>query len=115
MSSDNEALWIKDRMQQMREHREHLMPAFEQIWNAAQVRRTASTQPAPMYFQRLALVSAAVALMAAILGYWSFTHWQQSRRIERDYTAVEGVLLTYWQAPSDALLEPASFTMDSEE
>ena len=103
MSHDDETHWLKTRMDRMRERRERCIPSFEQTWRAAEARP--AKRGVPVLFGNLLLPSAAVVLAAVATGFWGFARWQHSQRIERDFATVEGALVTYWQAPSDALLE----------
>jgi hypothetical protein len=103
MSDKDESRWLTERMQQMRERRERSAPAFAKTWRAAKERSSAGPRVSPR-LRGLAFASVAL-VVAASAGYWSFTKVQQSRRMERDYAALEGALLTYWQAPSDALFD----------
>jgi hypothetical protein len=107
MSSENEDRWMQCRMQRMRERRERSLPAFQQLWRSAQSGRPTST--ARLRSGRLVLTSITAVLVAAVTGYWSFTQWQAHRRMERDFAALEGTLLTHWQSPSDVLFETVSW------
>ena len=103
-------------MDQMRERREQSIPSFDEMWRAAEGRRTGSDQRAAPRVGGLAFASLAMAFVLAVaaIGYWGFGSRQQSERRQLEFAAMDGVLVTYWQAPSDALFETISFTEPAE-
>ena len=104
MNDETESRWLTERMRQLRERREPFIPSFDRVCRGAATRRPAAWMP----MRGLAFASVAVALAVAGASYWSFTKAQESRRKEREFAAVESTLLTYWQAPSDALFATES-------
>jgi hypothetical protein len=100
MSNDHEEQWLRERMQQLRQRRNASVTSFERVWGAARVRRVAvDAKPAA-----LAGASLAAVLLTSVLVFHTAAERKQSREKEREFAAVDGVLMTYWQAPSDDLL-----------
>jgi hypothetical protein len=104
MSNEHDGQWLRERMQQLRERRDASAPAFERLWGAARVRRAASDAKSAWPAWTLAGASFAAALLTAILAFHTAAERKHSRQQEREFAAVDGVLMTYWQAPSDDLL-----------
>jgi hypothetical protein len=109
MSGEHEDQWLRRRMQRMRACQEQSLPAFAEVWRAVEWRRASFRQEAIPRSRRWALARAALVPLAAAVGYVSFDQWRENRRVERDFAALEGALLTYWQPPSDALFETVSW------
>lgn len=104
MSYDHEEQWLRERMQQLRQRREASATSFERVWGAARARRVAvDAKPA---WSSMALVGASFAavLLTSVLVFHTAAERKQRREKEREFAAVDGVLMTYWQAPSDDLL-----------
>jgi len=116
MSNDKESLWMRTRMDRMREHRNQSIPAFIEVWRAAKHRRKGWDQDHSPRVRGLAFASLAMTfvLAVAVIGYWGSGRRQQNDKRQLEFTAVDGVLVTYWQAPSDALFETVSWTEPAE-
>lgn len=104
MSNDHDAQWLKERMQQLRDRRDASAPAFERVWGAARVQRTASDAKPSWPSWALATASFAVILLTSVLVFHTAAERKHSREREQEFATVDGVLMTYWQAPSDDLL-----------
>ena len=111
MSSDQESPWLRERMQQLRERRNGLTTPFERLWDAALTQQAAlETKPMrPVW--RLAAVSVVVVFLASVTVFHRAAERKHRRQTEREFAAVDGVLMTYWQAPSDDLF-PAGKTTE---
>ena len=110
MSSDQESPWLRERMQQLRERRNGLATPFERVWGAARAQQ-ASLEAKPMWpVWRLAAVSVIAALLASATVFHTAEERKHRRQKEREFAAVDGVLMTYWQAPSDDLLPTGKTT-----
>ena len=103
MNDNDESPWLEERMRELREEREPFIPSFDRVYRGAEARRAPGA--GRLYGRGLAFASALVMLVVAGGSYWSFSKAQEARRRERDFAAVDSALLTYWQAPSDALFE----------
>ena len=104
MSNDDESRWLRDRMQRLRQRRNISTTAFERLWGAAQARQASfEAKPAGPSW-RFAAASVAAILLAVGIAFHTAAERKHSRQQEREFAAVDGVLMTYWQAPSDDLL-----------
>jgi len=104
MNDENESPWLQERMQELRERRHASAPTFEKVWRAARARTSEVVEKAVWPTWRLAAVSFATIAVAASAIMWKHSERENHRRIERDFAAVDGALLTYWQGPTDDLL-----------
>ena len=102
-------------MQALRRRRDASAPAFEDVWGSARSRCAAAEEETAWPWWRLTATSLAAVLVLAGAGVWTFSARERHhRRVEREFAAVDGALLTYWQAPSDALLSTANETGESQ-
>ena len=104
MSNDHDVQWLREHMRELRQRREASATSFERVWGAARRRRAAlEAKPA---WPSLTLVGASFAalFLAAVLTLHIVADRRHNREREREFAAVDGVLMTYWQAPSDDLL-----------
>ena len=99
---------MRERMQTLRQRRDASAPAFEDVWRSARSRNSAPEKAAPWPWWRLAAAPLAATIVIAVASIWTFSAREHHRRMEREFAAVDGALITYWQAPSDALLSNAN-------
>lgn len=104
MKNDPEAQWLREEMQELRRRREASAASFERVWRAARERHAALHAKPVWPSLALAGASCAAVAAAAIFAFHSAAERKHSRQREREFAAVDGVLMTYWQAPSDGLL-----------
>ena len=110
MSDDHEAQWLRDRMQELRQRRNASAPTFEQVWGVAREQQ-ASLEGKPVCPSwSFAAASIAAILLTASVAFHTAAEREHSRQKEREFAAVDGVLITYWQAPSDDLLSIGNST-----
>lgn len=110
MSNDHESQWLRERMQRLRPRRNASVTAFEKIWGAAQAEQVSLEVKPVSPAWRLATASLAAILLAAALAFHAVAERKHNRQQEREFAAVDGVLMTYWQAPSDELLPVGNAT-----
>jgi len=104
MSDDHESQWLRDRMKKLRQRRNMSGAAFERIWSAAQAQQASlETAPAAPAW-KFATASLAAILLAVGFAFHTAAERKHRRQQEREFAAVDGALMTYWQAPSDDLL-----------
>jgi hypothetical protein len=99
---------MRERMQALRQRRDESTPAFEDVWRYARSQYATPENATSWAWWRLAGASLAVAVVIAGAGTWTLSARERHRRIEREFAAVDGALITYWQAPSDALLSSSN-------
>jgi hypothetical protein len=104
MNDEHESPWLQERMQELRERRDASAPAFERVWRAARVQCASEEGKVAWPVWRIAGVSVAAVVITIGAVFWTHAEREHHRRIERDFAAVDGALLMYWQAPSDDLL-----------
>jgi len=104
MSNDQEDQWLREQMQELRQRRQASGPAFERVWGVARVQRAALDAKPAWPSWTLAGASFAAVLLTTVLAFHTAAERKHSREKEREFAAVDGVLMTYWQAPSDDLL-----------
>jgi hypothetical protein len=104
MSNDHEAQWLREQMQELRQRRGASGPTFERVWGAARVRRVALEAKPAWPAWTLAASSFAAVLLTTLLALHIGAERKRDRQQEREFATVDGVLMTYWQAPSDDLL-----------
>ncbi|HSI12809.1 MAG TPA: hypothetical protein VK961_12240 [Chthoniobacter sp.] len=104
MSNDHDAQWLRDRMQELGQRRQASATSFERVWGAARRCQAASDAKPGWPSLTLAGASFAVLFLAAVLTLHIVAERRHDREREREFAAVDGVLMTYWQAPSDDLL-----------
>jgi hypothetical protein len=92
----------------MRRRREASTPAFEQIWRAARAQQTSAEAKLAWPWWKLAGASAVAALLAVFIAFYTASERKHRRQQERDFATLDGILITYWQAPSDDLLSMGS-------
>jgi len=110
MNKDDESPWLRDRMQQLRERRNGSVIAFERVWGAARAQQTSLETKSDWPAWRFATATVAGILLAAAIVFHIAGDRKQRREKEQEFAAVDGVLMTYWQAPSDDLLPVSNAT-----
>ena len=102
MKSESDETWLRERMQELRQRATGAAPPFDRVWRRALAQRAAPVESKrPAWRFACAFTAALLVLIAAFS--WSNAQRKRTARVEREYAEMEGVLMTYWQAPSDTL------------
>lgn len=105
MDIDNNDEWLREFAERERAEDLSHTPPFERVWRAAERR---SNESCADLVPKVVFGVAAGVLIAGGLVVWKNAGTPDSRRTEYELVALDSVLVTYWQAPSDVLLEPLS-------
>ena len=104
MSDDHESDWLRHQMRRLRQRRNASATPFHQVWNAARAQHLSSDAKLAWPWWRIAGASIAAVVVAAVATFHTATERMHSRQKEQEFATVDGILITYWQAPSDDLL-----------
>jgi len=102
MKSESDETWLRERIQDLRQRATGAAPPFDRVWRRALARRAAPLESI-LPGWRLACASTAALLVLIAAFSWSNAQRKRTAHVEREYAEMEGVLMTYWEAPSDTL------------
>jgi hypothetical protein len=102
MKSESDETWLRDRMRELRQQATDSAPPFDRVWRRALAQRAAPLKSVLSGWRLAGASIAALLVMLAAIS-WSTARRERTARMEREYAEMEGVLMTYWQAPSDTL------------
>lgn len=98
MKNESDDFWLRECMQELRQRAAGTAPPFDRVW-----RRAFTPTAPPRLGWRLASASFAALLVLMAAFSWSSHQRARTAQMERAYDEMEGVLMTYWQAPTDTL------------
>lgn len=125
-TDEREVGWFRERMRELRRQRETSAPSFGQTWRAVRAREAAEENALVLPWGRFAVASAVAIAVAIFVVFYTASdrphRWQQERdfanrerdltklerQLERDFAKLDGLLITYWEAPSDELFSLGS-------
>jgi hypothetical protein len=104
MSNDHDSTWLRDQMRRLRQRRDASSTRFEQFWDAAQAQQVSSETKLACPSWIIGSASIATILLAALVAFHTASERKHSRQKEQEFATLDGILMTYWQAPSDEML-----------
>jgi hypothetical protein len=108
MSDDRDSAWLQDQMRRLRQRRNASAARFEQVWGAAQAQQVSLETKLAWPSWMIGSASIAAILLAAMVVFHTASERNHRRQKEQEFATVDGILMTYWQAPSDEML-PAGY------